>query len=325
MDRQAFYALIDKWNRGEATDEEVQALMNYYHSFRDTPEWDEARLGDRSAVEAEMEQRLLRSIRQLPQQQAPVRRMRWLRVAAAAAVLLLLAGAAWWYRAGRGPAELRQQTLVTQAGQHRQLELADGTKVWLSPASTLQYPQRFTGPAREVSLSGEAFFEVAPGAEHPFIIHSGAVDTRVLGTSFTIQAYAAQPDIGVTVVTGKVAVSTAQAGSQPAVTLSPQQQVVFSKATGRLRKTDKVDTRPLLLRRAGILKYNRAPLQEVVAELGCYYNVSIIIEGPTDNCFYFGEFNTNRELEKALRQLCLTLNATLVKKDGAYIIRKGRC
>jgi hypothetical protein len=67
-------------------------------------------------------------------------------------------------------------------------------------------------------------------------------------------------------------------------------------------------------------------LKEVISTLGNYYNVSINIEGPTDDCFYFGDFQIQKGLDKALQQLCLTLNATLVKKDTAtYIIRKGRC
>ncbi|HEY0611485.1 MAG TPA: DUF4974 domain-containing protein, partial [Chitinophaga sp.] len=142
------------------------------------------------------------------------------------------------------------------------------------------------------------------------------------GTSFSIQAYQGQSAVGVTVVTGKVAVKE----TKDAIPLLPNQRAVFNKQTKAISITDHVDTEQLLLRRNGILKYKGAPLQEVISTLGNYYNVTINIEGPTDDCFYFGDFQVQKGLDKALQQLCLTLNATLVKKDATtYIIKKGRC
>jgi len=323
MDRQAFFTLIDKWMDGCATDAEVQALMNYYYSFREAPEWEGHLLGAKAQLEAEMEQQLLLNIRQIPQQPAviPVRRIGWLRIAAAVALLIAALGITY-YMVWKPLPPVQQQAFSTQPGQHRQLQLPDGTKVWLSPASFLQYPEKFSGHTREVILHGEAFFDVAANEEQPFIIHSGAVDTKVLGTSFNIQAYPQQPNIGVTVVTGKVAVKTAKS---EAVAVTPQQRAVFNKQTGSIQREENVDTAQLLLRRAGILKYRGAALAAVAAELGYYYNVSINIAGSTEGCFYFGEFNTNGQLEKALKQLCLTLNATLEKNGDTYVIKKVRC
>lgn len=323
MDRQAFFTLIDKWMDGCATDAEVQALMNYYYSFREAPEWEGHLSGAKAQLEAEMEQQLLLKIRQTPQQPAitPVRRIGWMRVAAAV-VLLIAALGITYYMVWKPLPPVQQQAFSTQPGQHRQLQLPDGTKVWLSPASFLQYPEKFSGHTREVILRGEAFFDAAPDEEHPFIIHSGAVDTKVLGTSFNIQAYPQQPNIGVTVVSGKVAVKTAHSNE---VAVTPQQRAVFNKQTGSIQREEHVDTEQLLLRRAGILKYRGAALPAVVAELGYYYNVNIHIAGSTEGCFYFGEFNTNGQLEKALKQLCLTLNATLEKNGDTYVIKKVRC
>jgi ferric-dicitrate binding protein FerR (iron transport regulator) len=180
-----------------------------------------------------------------------------------------------------------------------------------------------------VWLSGEAFFDVAQNAVHPFIVVTGGLRTKVLGTSFNIQAYPSQRDFGVTVVSGKVAVSEihtpATLSKENPVTLSPRQQAVFNNTTRAINVKDHVDAEQFLLRRTGILKYKGAPVQEVVNTLGNYYNVTINIEGPTEDCFYFGEFNIDKGLDKALEQLCLTLNATLVKKGSAYVIRKGRC
>lgn len=323
MNRQELFDLIDKWTKGEATEQELKALMNYYYSFHDTPEWDELKMGNRFQLETEMKERLLANIRQMPREEARVRRIWWPRIAAAS-VLLITVGALWMYLAqpGRSSKPLRQGLLAAQPGQPRFATLPDGTQVWLSPASTLQYTEGPDNGAMNLQLEGEAFFEVQQDAAHPFIVATGALTTTVLGTSFNIQAYRDQAAVGVTVVTGKVAVKEAN----DAIPVSPNQRAVFNKQTKSISITDHVDTEQLLLRRKGILKYKGAPLQEVINTLGNYYNVKINIEGPTEDCFYFGDFEIQKGLDKALQQLSLTLNATLVKKDATtYIIRKGRC
>lgn len=323
MNRQELFDLIDKWTKGEATEQELKALMNYYYSFRDTPEWDELELGNRLQLQAEMEKRLLEGIRKTPLKEAPVRRLWWRRIAVAS-VLLVAAGALWIYVAllKRSSIPVREHVLTTLPGKQRFKRLPDGTLIWLSPASTLHCTERLDNGAMNLRLEGEAFFEVQQDAARPFTIVTGALTTTVLGTSFSIQAYRDQPAVGVTVVTGKVAVKE----TKEAIAVSPHQRAVFNKQTKAISISDHVDTEQLLLRREGILKYKGAPLQEVISTLGNYYNVRINIEGPTDDCFYFGDFDIQKGLDKALQQLCLTLNATLVKKDATtYIIKKGRC
>ena len=95
----------------------------------------------------------------------------------------------------------------TGTAQRKTIQLPDGTQVWLSPSTLVEYPSVFEGAARKVKLSGEAFFEVAHDASHPFIITSDNIQTKVLGTSFNIQAYHNQKKIAVMVVTGKVKIS----------------------------------------------------------------------------------------------------------------------
>jgi len=323
MTRQEFFDLIDKWTKGEATEQELKALMNYYYSFRNSPEWDELEMGNRLQLEAEMEEQLLANIRQQPREEIPVRPIWWRRIAVAA-VLLIIAGVLWKYFVypERSTVALKQGLLAALPGHPRFAKLPDGTQVWLSSASTLRYTERTDNGAMNLQLEGEAFFEVQKDAARSFTVVTGTLSTTVLGTSFDIQAYPGQAAVGVTVVTGKVAVKEAK----DAIPVSPNQRAVFNKQTKAISITDHVDTEQLLLRRTGILKYKGAHLAEVTNTLANYYNVSINIEGPTDDCFYFGGFDIQKGLDKALQQLCLTLNATLVKKDATtYIIKKGRC
>src|SRR5690606_36092602 len=109
----------------------------------------------------------------------------------------------------------------------------------LNAESRLLYPSRFRGGRREVTLVGEAYFEVAHQADKPFIIHSGKLITQVLGTSFNIKAYENDPDIKVAVLTGKVGVRNLT-GNQKAVFLTPNQEAVYNKAINSIGK-QKVD------------------------------------------------------------------------------------
>lgn len=97
-------------------------------------------------------------------------------------------------------------TLVVSRGGEYILTLSDGTKVWLNSETELKYPVRFTGNTREVSVKGEAYFEVKRDTLHPFIVHTPYSDTKVLGTSFNVSAYKDETTTTITLVSGKVEV-----------------------------------------------------------------------------------------------------------------------
>ncbi len=96
--------------------------------------------------------------------------------------------------------------LVIPKGNVYELELADGTHVWLNAESELSYPTRFSGEMREVRLKGEAFFDVTKNQDIPFVVRTDEVAVRVLGTSFNVSAYQSDQMARVTLVGGSVAV-----------------------------------------------------------------------------------------------------------------------
>jgi len=165
-------------------------------------------------------------------------------------------------------------TIVTRQGERKSLTLSDGTKIWLSPSSSLEYPDQLTGNLREVKLEDEAFFEVAKDKKHPFVIHSGRMDTRVVGTSFNIQSYQSQSNYTVTVVTGIVKVSALglSGGKQKMVILTPNQRSEFDNKKGTLTSVNYPNAKQMLKRKDGILAYDGAPVQDVVADFSRYKN-----------------------------------------------------
>jgi ferric-dicitrate binding protein FerR (iron transport regulator) len=105
----------------------------------------------------------------------------------------------------------RQAELVTTAVLHTDssqlVVLSDGTRVWLNSNSRITYPRQFTTGNRTVSFEGEAYFDVTHDAAHPFIVHTAAMDVKVLGTVFNVQAYPHDDQAAAVLVSGKIAIA----------------------------------------------------------------------------------------------------------------------
>jgi len=117
---------------------------------------------------------------------------------------------------------------VTVMGQKSIFRLSDGTKITLNAGSRFKYPNKFGESVREVYLEGEAYFEVAHNEGKPFIVHTGRILTKVLGTKFNVKAFPDEKEIAVSLVDGKVNVFTAEESS----VLAPGQQLIFYKNSG---------------------------------------------------------------------------------------------
>lgn len=155
-----------------------------------------------------------------------MRRAAWwtaLAVAASLALLMMLPlmGRREYtvFRAGPAGGEVKEEvcggirTVRIPRGMSRRLVLPDGSRVWLNAESSLSYPGSFGGrERREVTLQGEAYFEVAPDSLHPFVVETAALQTQVLGTSFNVRAYSPE-DTRVTLLRGSVKVSDRHRGN----------------------------------------------------------------------------------------------------------------
>jgi transmembrane sensor len=220
---------------------------------------------------------------------------------------------------------VQMQYLSTRSGERKKIKLPDGTIIWLSPSSALECPDQFNSDFREVRLEGEAFFEVAKDKRHPFIIHSGGINTKVVGTSFMVNAYREQYQSTVTVVTGIVQVSAVKTSGYQAqaITLVPNHRGVFIQKTGSLQSAKYPDAAQMLKRKDGILNYDGVPVSEVAADLARYYNQRIQIENSGKNCLCYGEFDTNKPLHITLEQLAAAINASIIHYQDKYIIKGG--
>jgi transmembrane sensor len=272
-----------------------------------------------------IKERLLKTIQE---QKTPVRSLRpgiWL-AAASVVVVLMLLGILW--RMSIQVQSRQAQALLTVrtgVGEKKTLLLPDGSRVQLNERTTFQYPAQFGSANREVYLAGEAFFEVVRNPKQPFLIQSGKVETRVLGTSFNVKAYPGQPTVEVSVATGKVAVRNKE--DNVLVTLLPKQRAVYEPRLRLLRK----DT--LLLATVGVWREVRdedltvkdMPLASLAKLLQERYKVEIILTSPKlKKCLVSGVFR-KQPLQEILDAICHQIKGTCTLQSGQYYLSGDGC
>lgn len=239
-----------------------------------------------------------------------------IRYAAMLAGLLVMAGGAFYFMKNRKAAVVADIAIRVPVHTMQKVTLPDNTVITLNAGSMLTYPERFAGNTREITLEGEGFFDVAPDPAKPFIIHSGALNTTVLGTTFNITAYKNSPELSVTVLSGKVAVMDTL--SHRSVTLLPKHKVTFNPETTQLLTSVVDKPENAMAWSSGKLIFDETPLAEVAEKLSYKYDVHIILmDKNLSGSRFNGEFETE-SLDDMLK-IITTLTKTTAKRQGSTI------
>lgn len=188
----------------------------------------------------------------------------------AAAVLLIFAGG--YYFAARTVRPAEEITLLTAKGNVGEFTLPDGSRVWLNGESRLKYPAEFSGPTREVALSGEAFFEVRKDTLRPFRVSMNDLQVEVLGTSFDAMNYAFGSSEEIVLKTGSVKISGEHLRSP--VTLRPDERFSLDRLSKRAC-VEKVDARNYSQWFSSRLIFDNTPLKDIIINLERRYNIEI--------------------------------------------------
>nr|WKN35637.1 DUF4974 domain-containing protein [Tunicatimonas sp. TK19036] len=203
----------------------------------------------------------------------------WVKMAASISILAIFLGTLYFLKPWeylRNAQQARWVEKSTVKSQIATLTLGDGTKVTLNADSRLRYSSQLTQePYREVFLEGEAFFEVAHDPEHPFLVRTGELTTRVLGTSFSISAYPDDEMAKVTVASGEVEVDLPGIGASPL--LLPEKQISYHRQEKTWEEADVVLADELGWTK-GRLVFENAKLSRVARVLERYYDVPIDFE-----------------------------------------------
>lgn len=208
--------------------------------------------------------------------------------------------------------------------------LPDGSQVWLNPNASLSFPSKF-GQLREVTMQGEAFFNVTKDHKHPFQITSGQVLTKVWGTSFRIRSIPGENNTKVTVLTGKVSVSIpAQISTMPEVTsaapkkteeimLLPQQEATYQKVAHHLLKTPV--SADLTMWHNVSLSFENETIENVTRILSKHYHLQIQAEGTQLNQYRLTADFTDKNLADILFLICRSVHTTYVRDEHKITLK----
>ena len=166
--------------------------------------------------------------------------------------------------------------LVIPHGKTYRLVLPDSTAVILNAESELTFPSAFNVQIREVTLKGEAFFQVKHNEAVPFIVHTEQLDVRVLGTTFNVSSYADETLLRTTLVDGSVQIEQNGETHQ----LRPSEQYTYNKQTNA-KETHTVDTDIYTAWVNNEYIFRNAPLSEILTQIGHWYEFQTTYETPS--------------------------------------------
>jgi len=196
--------------------------------------------------------------------------------------------------------EIIYNTISTPKGGQYQLELPDGSKVWLNATSSIHFPTSFTGTERRIEITGEAYFEIAKNPNMPFIVNVNNSEVQVLGTHFNINAYNDEDNVKTTLLEGSVRF----VNDHNINILKPGQQAQLTK-DGTTKVEGNVDVDEVVAWKNGMFAFENAGIETVMRQFSRWYDVEIEYKGKTDDQF-IAEMRRNIKLSDALKALELT-------------------
>ena len=201
---------------------------------------------------------------------------------------------------------LAMQTITVPAGQRVNLDLPDGSNVWLNAGTKMQYPVSFMTGKREVILDGEAYFEVVHNEKSPFVVHTSTLDVEVLGTKFNFRDYPEDHEVVVSLLEGKVELNNLLKKEKEAF-LAPDERAILNKANG-LMTVETVTASNASQWTDGYLFFDEELLPDIVKELERSYNVNIHIANDSLNKFrFYGNFvRREQSIQEVLDALAST-------------------
>ncbi|RVU02389.1 FecR family protein [Mucilaginibacter limnophilus] len=188
--------------------------------------------------------------------------------------------------------------LTTPKGGEYRVTLSDGTKVWLNAASSLSYPQEFTGNERKVKLTGEAYFEVAKNKSKPFYVMVNDVQVRVLGTHFNISGYTDDGRVTTTLIEGAVQVSKYKVVSS----LMPGQKAVVNNSSADI-VVSSADVSDAVAWKNGYFTFNEEDITGIMKKVSRWYDVEVVYEGAVSNEKFGGTFYRSKSINELLDYL----------------------
>jgi transmembrane sensor len=313
--KEEFTGLLDGYLNGLASAEETKLLNQFFDLHHDRP-------GDVTEISEEVKEEMLLRI----QTRTNIRSYRksnfttWLR--AAAAISFLLIASYLLFFEYLSPTKTKQplakiKVVQTFKGQKLDIKLSDGSRIKLNTNSKISYPEKFSGNTREVTLEGEAYFDIAPNPSRPFIVHTQYASTHVIGTSFNVLVDS--DTAAITLVEGKVDIALPT--GQRAL-LTPNQQAVISRGSHNIA-THLVDVEKYIEWKYNTLRFDNTSVREAFAAMENWYNVEITVnDAALLDCVITSKYQ-NESLENVLNSFRFMLRMDF-KINGNNVTVSGK-
>lgn len=240
----------------------------------------------------------------------------------AATLLVFLSMGTWWISTNQSNTFLSSffcKKTETRFGQKEIVTLSDGSIIHLNSGSVLKYPKNFSGATREVYLEGEAFFEVAKDKKHPFIIHTSKMDTKVIGTSFNIRAYPNHRIQEVSVLTGKVSVSSIDNNKK--IALLPGQKITVSNQDNTLKTHNDINKITIGAWRNNILVFENTPINELIENIEINYGIEVEFNNNSSKNIQISARFVELDPDQIINILSKTINGSFTKDENRYVIK----
>lgn len=322
--------LLQKYIQNRCTEEELVVLFNWLKSSdsnegfdyvsqviwtqiveRDTPQ--EEKDLNRLSEEVDLLLQKIQSEKQRPAKKRKLLQRTWLLRVAAVALLVITLGAAYLLNSSDQSSSTYKE-LITQIA-IKEYKLPDGTQVILNSGSKLIVPDDFNKKDRLIEIEGEAFFDVAPNPQKPFIIKDGNVQIKVLGTSFNFKGYKEDDFVRLAVSSGKVLVSVSDLDLQ--LRVNPLEHLSINKTDGTLTK-DLFEENHYVSWTKGLLYFDNEPIKEVVKMINRKYDKKVVLQ--CEDCKYMiSGSHDNKSIEAVIESICFTTDLKS-KTEGETII-----
>ena len=345
--KKGFLGLLRRYMDGTSTKEEKEVMDVWYHSL-DREQEIEKHPDSRQKLEEKIWKQIQTKKQGTEPEPVVIARKWWdiplLKLASAASLVFVL-GFLYFFSENRRSkdlfanisseefASLSKSSNTGPASQR--IKLADGSHITLQPGATLYYPEKFNSEKRVVYLQGDAYFDITKNPSKPFLVYTGDIVTKVLGTSFTIQKSSESGNIEVAVITGKVLVEKAKNNSSDftsntgGVMLTPNKKVTF------LHDTEKyvagIVEKPVLVYKTPEFQnpeafiFEEAPLSKVIEKLEKAYGVEIEIENRSIlNCPITADLSDESMFAK-LEIINALLNTKSDVKETSVVLSGGAC
>lgn len=246
---------------------------------------------------------------------------RWAMSIAACMILPFLGAVAYKYLVPEEEAQWLE--MKVPHGQKSELILADGTCLHLNAGSRVTYPSEFIGKERRIFVDGEVFAEVAKDPENPFIIASGDVDVKVLGTTFNFKAYDNTECVELLLLEGKVQMDIDAQNRTKQLMVHQGEMVQYDRKNGEIDLKDFNPLRYKGFHDNGSIHFFNLRLSDITSDLERLFGSKIVLlDESLADTRYFAWFTNNEDLDQILQGINVDGKMKFTRRDGVIYISK---